>query len=135
MSEWRIDKQQLLQLNTALQRADDVLVHNCVTRTGQESKLFPVVPYLMLVMIDSYFRFPDLLRATTEHLSPEEAGHRARNVTTNMQRVTSWGMLNFYLNGRTCLIKAGLLRPEDNLEDLWFMVDYNYRFLDRKSVV
>jgi hypothetical protein len=129
MSDWRIDEEQLLLLNTHLQRTDDQLIFNMLTRTAQESKLFPIMPYLMMCFYDAYYRFPDLLRATTEHLSPEEAGHRARNVTTNMQRVTSWGMLNFYLNGRTCLIKAGLLRPEDNLEDLWFMVDYNYRFL------
>jgi hypothetical protein len=129
MSAWRIDEQQLLQLNTYLQRTDDQLIFNMLTRTAQESKLFPIMPYLMMCFFDAYYRFPDLLRASAEHVSPEDAGHRARNVTTNLTRVTSWGMLNFYLNGRTCLIKAGLLRPEDNLEDLWFMVDYNYRFL------
>ncbi len=124
MSEWRIDEQQLLQLNTALQRADDVLVHNCVTRTGQESKLFPVVPYLMLVMIDSYFRFPDLLRESAAQRSPEEIGHRARQTGTQLTRMTSWATLNYYLNGRNFLLRHGVLRPEDNLEDLWFVVDW-----------
>jgi len=129
VSEWRLDEEQLLLLNTYLQRTDDQLIFNMLTRTAQESKLFPIMPYLMMCFYDAYYRFPDLLRESTKHLSPEDAGHRAREVSLNLQRVTSWGMLNFYLNGRTCLIKAGLLRPEDNLEDLWFMVDYHHRFL------
>jgi hypothetical protein len=127
MSDWKIDEPQLLALNSYLQRADDVLIHNCLTRTAQESKLFPIMPYLMMCFYDAYYRFPDLLRKSTEHVTPEDIGHRARSANINLQKVTSWGMLNFYLNGRTCLIKSGLLRPEDNLEDLWFMVDFHHR--------
>ena len=80
MSDWRIDEQQLSELNAVLQRADDVLVHNCVTRTAQESKLFPILPYLMNVMIETYYRYPDLLREASQHVTPEEVGHRSREV-------------------------------------------------------
>jgi hypothetical protein len=127
MSTWQIDEQQLLAVNTALQRADDVLFHNCTTRTAQESKLFPVVPYVMLVMIDAYWRYPDLLRAATAERTPEELGHRARETGTQLNRMTSWATLNYYLNGRNLLIRHGLIRPEDNLEDLCFMVDWHTR--------
>lgn len=129
MSEWRIDEERLLALNTVLQRADDVLVHNCVTRTAQGSKLFPVLPYVDLVMIDAYYRYPDLLRAVAARLSPEQIGHRAREVSTTLNRLTTWATLNYYLNGRSLLIRHGLLRPEDNLEDLWFMVDFQQRLV------
>ncbi|MCK9248312.1 MAG: hypothetical protein M0P31_04960 [Solirubrobacteraceae bacterium] len=127
MSEWRITEEQLLALNTELQRADDVLVHNCVTRTAQESKLFPVVPYVMLVMIDAYWRYPDLLRTALAERTPEELGHRARETGTQLTRMTSWASYNYYVNGRNLLIRHGLLRPEDNLEDLWFMTDWYRR--------
>ena len=128
MSEWSIDEQQLLELNTYLQRTDDVLIHNCLTRTAQESKLFPIMPYLQMIFYDQYYRMPDLIRKATAVMTPEEMGHRARNSSLNMGKVTSWGTLNFYLNGRTTLLKAGLLKPEDNLEDLWTMVDWHKRF-------
>jgi hypothetical protein len=49
-------------------------------------------------------------------------------VTTTLTRLTGWATRNYYLNGRTLLIRNGLLRPEDNLEDLWFMVDFHQRF-------
>ncbi|MGA7397930.1 MAG: hypothetical protein WBW62_10840 [Solirubrobacterales bacterium] len=128
MSDFQLDEQQLLDINTYLKRTDDVLIHNCLTRTAQESKLFPIMPYLQMCFYDSYYRMPDQIRKASEKVSPEEMGHRARGATTNMSKLTSWGTLNFYLNGRTNLIKAGLLRAEDNLEDLWTMVDWHKRF-------
>lgn len=128
MSEWRITEEQLLDLNSFLQRSDDILVHNCLTRTAQESKLFPVLPYLMMSMIEGYWRYPDQLRRSMEVISPEDVGHRARNVSTIFSRLTSWGMANYYLNGRSNLIRLGLIGPTDNLEDLWLVCDWYRRF-------
>ena len=127
MSEWKITEEQLLAANVLIQRSDDVLVHNCVTRTAQESKLFPILPYLDMVMIDSYWRFPDLLRKALAQLSPEDVGHRIRNVSTTLSRLSSWASLNYYLNGRSLLIRLGVIRPEDNLEDLTFMTEWYRR--------
>jgi hypothetical protein len=104
------------------------LVHNCLTRTAQESKLFPIMPYLQMNFFEAYYRFPDQLRRASDVISPEDCGHRARNATCNLGRLTSWGISNFYLNARTELIKLGLVRPEDNLEDLWTVVDWHERF-------
>ena len=101
MSEWRITEEQLHAANVLIQRSDDVLVHNCVTRTAQESKLFPILPYLDMIMIDTYWRYPDLLRKAMQRVSPEDVGHRIRNVTTTQTRLTSWSTLNYYLNGRS----------------------------------
>ena len=129
MGDWRITEEQLLDLNTVLQRCDDVLVTNCVTRTAQESKLFPILPYLDMVMIDAYWRFPEILRRASAMLSPEEIGHRMREVSTTTIGVTAWATLNYYVNGRSLLIRNGLLGPEDHLEDLWFMVDFHQRMM------
>jgi hypothetical protein len=127
MSGWRVTEEQLHLANVLIQRSDDVLVHNCVTRTAQESKLFPILPYLDMVMIDTYWRYPDLLRKAMAHVSPEDVGHRIRNVTTTLTRLTSWSTLNYYLNGRSLLMRLGVIGPEDNLEDLVFMVEWYRR--------
>lgn len=125
---WHITESQLNELNTLLQRTDDQMVYNMVTRTAQESKLFPIMPYIDLCMFDAYYRFPDIIREVSEHLSPEEFGHRSREGCTRLSKLTAWGILNFYLNGRALLIRYGLLRPQDNLEDLWTLVDWWLRF-------
>lgn len=127
MAQWTIDEQQLHRLNYYLQKSDEVLAYNCVTRTSQESKLFPVMPYLMTVFFDAYWRYPDLLRKVSAVMSPEDVGHRLRQSSTSMSKLTLWATLNYYLNGRSLLINLGFLRPEDNLEDLAFMVDWYER--------
>ncbi len=128
MSEWRITEQQLLDLNVFMQRSDEVVITNCLTRTAQESKLFPIMPYLVMSMYDAYYRYPDLIRRASAVVSPEDVGHRARNATCNISKLTGWGVVNFYLQGRELLIKKGLLRPDDNLEDLFTVVDWWQRF-------
>ncbi len=128
MRDWSITEEQLGRANRFLQSSGDQMIHNCLTRTAQESKLFPVMPYLQLSFFEAYYRFPDHLRRASEAISPEDCGHRARNATCNLGRLTSWGIANFYLNARTELIKLGLVRPEDNLEDLWTVVDWYERF-------
>jgi hypothetical protein len=128
VTNWQIDEQQLNRLNLLLQRSSDVLVHNCVTRTAQESKLFPVLPYLMNSMMETYYRFPDIIREASVVVSPEELGRRARESTHYLSALTSWATLNYYLNGRGLLIRLGLYRPEDNLEDLWTVSDWWMRF-------
>jgi hypothetical protein len=126
--EWQLDQERLAAINFLLQRQDDVLVYNCMTRSAQESKLFPVMPYLMNVMVESYYRYPDVVRESMAHISPEEVGHRAREVSTNLSGLTSWAVLNYYLNGRAWLIRTGIITPHDNLEDLWTVADWWTRF-------
>lgn len=128
MSDWRINEQQLLDINTLIQRSDDVVVWNAVTRTAQESKLFPIMPYLVMSLYDTYYRYPEVIRQSMEVISPEEVGNRARNATVNLSKITAWLVVNLYLEGRECLIRSGLLRPEDNLEDLWVVCDWFQRF-------
>ena len=90
-SEWQIDEQQLAELNVVLQRAEDVLVYNCVTRSAQESKLFPVMPYLMNVMVETYYRYPEVIREALQHVTPEQIGDRSREVSTNYSSLLTLG--------------------------------------------
>lgn len=129
MSEWQIDERQLAQVNDLLQRADIVSVQNLLTRTAQESALFPLMPYISMSFNEVYYRLPDLLRESMEHIPPEECGNRARETSTGFLQLRNWGIYNFYAYGRRALIQLGLLTPSDNLEDLWLVTDWWTRFM------
>jgi hypothetical protein len=129
VSEWQITETQLYDVNTLLQRSDNVLVNLFITRTAQESKLFPVLPYINMCMTESYYRYPDIVREITAQVTPEEIGHWAREVGNNFTHMRAYCHFNFYLLGRANLIRMGLIRPEDNLEDLWLMCDWWNRMM------
>ena len=78
MSERKITEEQLHLVNTALAEHDDTISRNLMTRTAQESKLFPMLPYFMMSFIQAYYMYPNILRKASEHLSPEDIGHRMR---------------------------------------------------------
>ena len=130
MSEWQITEAQLRLTNTALAEHDDSIARNLMTRTAQESKLFPMLPYFMMSFMQSYYAYPDIIRRASEHTSPEEIGHRMRNSSIQLGTLTAnMGGQLLYLQGRVELIKLGLLRPEDNLEDLWYVIDWHERVM------
>ena len=130
MSEWRISEAQLHLVNTALAEHDDTIVPNLLTRTAQESKLFPMLPYFMMSFMQAYYMYPGILRKASEHISPEDIGHRMRNSSGQLGTLAAnmSGQL-LYLQGRVELIKLGVLRPEDNLEDLWYVIDWHERLM------
>lgn len=130
MSEWKITEEQLYDANVIQQRSMESLLHNLVTRTAQESKLFPLAPYVFMSFNDAYLRYPDLLRKSMETISPEECAHWAREVATPMTRMRAYSTLTFYFLGRINLIKLGLLKPEDHLEDLVLVCDWWKRYMN-----
>ena len=62
MSSRSLSYAQLLETNNLVQNCADETYWLCVTRTVQESKLFPVPAYMMLSYMMAYFRYPSLLR-------------------------------------------------------------------------
>jgi hypothetical protein len=120
---------QLLETNNLMQASTDETYWLCVTRTVQESKLFPVPPYMMLSYLMSYYRYPSLLRKIESRMSAEEIGDRARNMGMKIQNPSmGWALPGFYLLGREWLINMGLLRPTDAIEDLIYVMDFWKRF-------
>lgn len=116
---------QLLETNNLLQINSDESYWLCVTRTTQESKLFPVPAYMMLSYLNAFYRYPSLLRKIETRLSAEECGDRARNMGTKTDTLTmGWTLPCFYLLGREWLINMGLLRPEDAVEDVIYVMDF-----------
>ena len=100
-----------------------------MTRTVQESKLFPVPAYMMLSYMMCYFRYPSLLRKIELRMSAEEIGDSARNAGIKIQNPSmGWALPGFYLLGREWLINLGLIRPQDAVEDLIYVMDFWKRF-------
>jgi hypothetical protein len=129
MSQNRITYSQLLETNNLMQTFSDETYWLCVTRTVQESKLFPVPAYMMLSYLMSYYRYPSLLRKIESRMSAEEIGDRARNMGMKIQNPSmGWALPGFYLLGREWLINMGLLKPTDAIEDLIYVMDFWKRF-------
>ena len=120
----RLSYAQLLETNNLLQTFTDETYWLCVTRTVQESKLFPVPPYMLLSYLNAFYRYPSLLRKVESVMSAEEIGDRAREGRPPGKSAMGWGMPGFYLLGREWLINMGLLRPQDAAEDVIYLMDF-----------
>ncbi|GAA5050721.1 hypothetical protein [Nocardia callitridis] len=119
----------LLETNNYLRTLSDTTYWLCITRTVQESKLFPMNPYMLLSYLNSFYRLPTLLREIDAATPAEELGDRAREVSLKVDTVNAaWGMPAFYLIGREMLMNWGLLRPDDAVEDVVDVLDFSRRF-------
>ena len=58
MANNRISYAQLLETNNLMQACTDETYWLCVTRTVQESKLFPVPSYMLLSYLNAFYRYP-----------------------------------------------------------------------------
>lgn len=129
MSKWRINEINLNEMNYLMQRNADINYWQCTTRTVQESKLFPVPAYMIMSYFNAYYRWPDLLRKVAAQMSPEDIGSRVRELSGKPTTLhANYCLPAFYLLGRETLLNHDLIRPEDNLEDLHFVLDFWKRF-------
>lgn len=129
MQTSRISYAQLLETNNLIQMCADESYWLCLTRTVQESKLFPVPAYMMLSYLNAFYRYPSLLRKVESRMSAEEIGDRARNMGVKVQNPSmGWALPGFYLLGREWLISMGLLRQTDAVEDCIYVMDFWKRF-------
>ena len=123
-----ITYRQVLEANNAIQTIGDDTYWLCVTRTVQESKLFPVPAYMLLSYLTCFYRYPALLRKIEASMSAEEIGDRARTIGGKFGNLPGWGLPTFFLLGREILINFGLLRPEDHAEDVITVLDFWRRY-------
>ena len=119
----------LLESNNYLRQLSDTTYWLCITRTVQESKLFPMNPYMLLSYLNSFYRLPTLLREIDSVTPAEDLGDRAREVSLKVNTVNAaWGMPAFYLIGREMLMNWGLLGPADAVDDVVDVLDFSRRF-------
>ena len=120
---------QLLETNNLVQTCADETYWLCVTRTVQESKLFPVPAYMMLSYMMATIAILRFCAKSKSRMSAEEIGDRARNAGIKIQNPSmGWALPGFYLLGREWLINLGLIRPQDAVEDLVYVMDFWKRF-------
>lgn len=120
---------QLLETNNLMQNCGDETYWLCLTRTVQESKLFPVSPYILLSYLNAFYRYPELLRKIERQMPAEEIADRGRTMGIKIQNSPlGWAMPCFYLLGREWLITMGFIRPEDAAEDVVYVLDFWKRF-------
>ena len=84
----------------------------------QESKLFPVNPYIALSYSTPGTAGPELLRKIDAAMPAEEIGDRARQVGSYVDTITVGLIPQFYLGGRQILIDMGMLKPTDAIDDV-----------------
>jgi hypothetical protein len=118
---------ELLAANAYLRKASDSFYFQCTTRTVQESKLFPVNPYIALSYLNAWYRWPELLRKIDAAMPAEELGDRARNDGSYVNVITLGLIPQFYLGGRQILLDMGMLKPSDALDDIMFVLDFAQR--------
>lgn len=123
-----LDYPRLLEANNAIQTIGDDTYWLCVTRTVQESKLFPVPSYMLLSYLCCFYRYPALLRKIETRLKAEEIGDRSRAMGAKFGNLPGWALPTFYLIGREMLLNFGMLRPEDAAEDVAYVMDFWRRF-------
>jgi hypothetical protein len=117
----------ILDTNAYLRKASESFFFQCTTRTVQESKLFPVNPYIALSYYNAWYRWPELLRKIDAAMPAEEIGDRARQVGSYVNTITMGLIPQFYLGGRQFLMDMGMLKPTDALDDVMDVLDFGRR--------
>lgn len=118
---------ELLERNAWIRKASDSFYFQCTARTVQESKLYPVNPYIAMSYLNAWYRYPELFRKLEAVMSAEELGDRARQVSSYANAISNGIIEQFYLGGRQILIDTGMLKPTDALDDVSYVLDFAKR--------
>jgi hypothetical protein len=118
---------ELLDLNAWIRKNSDAFYWQCTARTVQESKLFPVNPYIAMSYLNAWYRYPTLFRKIERHMPAEELGDRAREASCVANLICNGIITQFYLGGRQILIDMGMLKPTDALDDIVYVLDFAKR--------
>ena len=117
----------LLDTNAWIRKASDAFYFQCTTRTVQESKLFPVNPYIALSYLNAWYRYPELFRKIEAAMPVEEIGDYARERLTSANIITNGIIEQFYLGGRQMLMDMGMLKATDAIDDVMYVLDFAKR--------
>ncbi len=69
-------------------------------RTSLESKLIPVTAYIVVACVESWYRYPEMMREIEQAMSAEEVGRAGRRPGSQVNTVYLWSIANFWLLGR-----------------------------------
>ena len=69
-------------------------------RTSLESKIIPVSAYIVTACIESFLRYPEMMRIIDAAMPAEAIGAAARRPGSRVNTVYLWSVVNFWLIGR-----------------------------------
>lgn len=81
-------------------------------RTSLESKLIPVSAYIVTACIESWYRYPEMMRIIDAARPAQEIGRAARRPGSRINTVHLWSIANFWLVGRK--VMAMILPGQDD---------------------
>jgi phosphohistidine swiveling domain-containing protein len=112
-------------------RLDDLVQHmgrafkpEMTRRSGFTSELFPMLPYMALSVIEDFYSYPARVAAIEARMPAEEIGRRLRGAPGLVSPLWIWMVGYHYLTGRECLIKMGLLRRDERIDEVRAVVDF-----------
>src|SRR6202035_1856588 len=92
---------QLLETNNLIQYVADESYWLCLTRTVQESKLYPVSAYILLFYLNAFYRHPELVRKIETRMQSEDIADRSGTMGVKLQAShITWCLPSFSLLGR-----------------------------------
>ena len=91
-------------------------------RTSLESRLIPVVAYIVVACAEAFLRYPELAARIDATMPAEEIGRRARVPGCQVDSCFLWSIANFALIGRQ--VFAELDPPRDTPEHLLPLLDF-----------
>jgi hypothetical protein len=92
-------------------------------RTALESRIIPVSAYIVTACIESFLRYPEMMRQIDAVMSAEEIGRRARRPGCRVNTVYLWSIANFFLLGRKVYEMVDPARAQ-HVEDIHDVLDF-----------
>ena len=92
-------------------------------RTSLESKIIPVSAYIVTACIESFLRYPEMMRAIDEVMPAERIGRLARRPGCRVNTVNLWSVVNFFLIGRKVWQMVDPAEA-DNLDKAYDVMDF-----------
>lgn len=69
-------------------------------RTSLESRLIPVTAYIVVACVESWYRYPEMMREIEATMTADEVGRAGRRPGSQVNTVYHWSIANFWLLGR-----------------------------------
>jgi hypothetical protein len=90
-------------------------------RTSLESRLIPVSAYILVACVESWYRYPTMMRTIDAAMRAERIGARGRRPGCRVNTVYLWSIANFWLIGRKVMATMGM---PDDAEQAFTVLDF-----------
>lgn len=123
------------EINDWIRYHSEISYQLTMERTALESALIPVSAYIVIACVETYRRYPEMIREISAAATPADLGRAGHRFTSEIDPVRFWAVPNFYLIGRKVLMGTGMLPPDDaerteTVLAFWEQAAAAYRFDD-----